>query len=370
MAQSETNLSLPFKESHAFIIGINDYEHVSNLRTAVKDASDIAELLEDKEKHGYTVHLFKDANKAKMEEVFQLMKDIVKKDHRVIFYFAGHGIAHDSEGDPEGYLVPSDAKAEEKESLISMDVLHQTLSNLPCKHGLLILDCCFAGAFKWSTGYRFMKGAGMDVLYAERFWRFVEHPAWQVITSSAHDQKAADIVNKEALGLRAEGGDDLIENNSPFAWALKQALDLHSKADTSGFKRSDGVITATELYLYLREVVELSTHNFGKRQSPAIFNLARHDTKGEYIFLNPGHRLNLPEAPSRNPYKGLGPYDIGESDAETFFGREAAIQQLKGKLEHTSILVITAPSGQGKSSVIKAGLFPLLQKKAMKNRFV
>lgn len=366
MSNSENTLKLPFQQSHAFIIGINDYQFVSPLNTAVKDATDIADLLEDQGKHGYTVHRYINPTKSKIEEAFKLMEELVQPEDRVIFYFAGHGIAHDSEGDPEGFIVPADAKTDETDTLISMDVLHKTVTKLPCKHGLLILDCCFAGAFKWSTGFRDLVSSTPETLYAERFWRFVEHPAWQVITSSAHDQKAADVLNREALGLREEA-DATEDKNSPFAWALKQAIDLHSKADTAGHKRSDGVVTATELYLYLREIVEKATHKNGKRQSPAIFTLGKHDTKGEYIFINPGHKLNLPEAPNRNPYKGLGPYESTEADAQTFFGREKAIHEMAKKLTHTSIFVVSAPSGQGKSSAIKAGLFPYLRKAGYEN---
>ncbi|MDB4285808.1 caspase family protein, partial [bacterium] len=355
-----SNITLPFAKSHAFIIGINAYEHVSKLSTAVKDATDIAELLKDKKKHGYQTHLLTDGNKVQMLAFFEEMKTTVKKKDRVIFYFAGHGIALDSEGDPEGFLVPVDAEPNDKESLISMNLLHQILNELPCKHGLLILDCCFAGAFKWSTGFRDTVFNFGQKLYAERFRRFVDSPAWQVITSSAHDQKASDVLNKQALGLREEE-EQTESKNSPFAWALKQAIDLHSKADVSGFKRSDGVITATELYFYLREIVETSTSDGMKRQSPAIFTLGKHDTKGEYIFLNPGHKLNLPEAPDTNPYKGLGPYEASEADAQAFFGRTEAIKTMIEKLKETSILLVSAPSGQGKSSVVKAGLFSAMQ---------
>lgn len=181
------NIKLPFTTSHAFIVGINAYTNgVSPLTTAVK------------------------------------AKD------RVIFYFAGHGIALDSEKDPEGFLVPADADQKKKESLISMNVLHETLHSLECKHGLLVLDCYFAGSFKWSTGFRDVVFNLADMLYEERFYRFVQHPAWQVITSSAHDQKALDIINEDPLGKRESNEDNF---NSPFAKALKQAINLEGKAD-------------------------------------------------------------------------------------------------------------------------------------------
>lgn len=352
-------ITLPFTTSHAFIIGINAYTNgVSRLTTAVKDAQDIAKLLG--EAHGYIIHDEYDATKAQMLALFEKMKTTVKAEDRVIFYFAGHGIALDSEKDPEGFLVPSDADPKQKETLLSMNVLHETLHALECKHGLLVLDCCFAGAFKWSTGFRDTLFNLTEVLYEERFYRFVEHPAWQVITSAAHDQKALDIIEEDVLGKRETAEADI---NSPFAKALKQAINLEGKADVVRGKRSDGVITASELYLYLRDIVETESQKRGKRQSPSIFNLSKHD-KGEFIFLHPGHSLNLEKAPETNPFRGLNPYQ--QADARFFFGRDAAIEEMLNKLTDSPILVVSAPSGQGKSSAVRAGLFPQLKTQGFK----
>ena len=56
------------------------------------------------------------------------------------------------------------------------------------------------------------------------------------------------------------------------------------------------MITATELYLYLRECVEVGAEADGHCQTPGLWPLKKHD-KGEYIHLVPGHALNLPPAP-------------------------------------------------------------------------
>ncbi|MEM7104105.1 MAG: caspase family protein [Bacteroidota bacterium] len=357
MSQPENKITLPFSESHAFIIGINNYRHgISVLKSAVKDARDMAELLRDT--HGYKVHLTIDATKDDMYKVFEKMKTVVKPKDRVIFYFAGHGYASDSETDPEGFLIPADASKATRNSFLPMKDLHATIKTLKCKHGLLILDCCFSGSFRWSTTRGGFDLSGDEPLYEERFYRFLRNDAWQVITSAAHDQKAIDIFADQALGMRDEDGEEE-EPNSPFAKALKKAIDLQGAADTARGNRSDGVITASELYTYLRDIVETETAGKGKRQTPSIFTLNRHD-KGEFIFLHPGHRLNLVPAPDTNPYKGLQPYSVEES--AFFFGREKAIKELAKKLEQTPILVISAPSGQGKSSTVKAGLFPYLKK--------
>ncbi|MEL6852567.1 MAG: caspase family protein [Bacteroidota bacterium] len=350
---------LPFAKSHAFLIGIDDYLHITPLSTAIKDAEDIANLLGDPTKHAYETHLLKNPSREEMEVFFAETKEIVQPEDRVLIYFAGHGIALDSEGDPEGFLVPVDAKSGVRESLFPMTRLHELLESLPCKHGLLILDCCFAGAFKWSTGFRDMVMDFGQVMYEERFWRFVEHPAWQVITSTSHDQKAADVLDMNALGLRETPTTDT--RNSPFAWALKKVIDKDSQVDLHAQKQNKGVITATQLYLHVRDIVEGASHFKGKKQSPAIFSLSRHDSKGEFVFLKPGHPLNLKKAPNLNPYKGLGAYDGSEKDIGIFFGRSQAIQELSRRVAQQTLVVVSAPSGQGKSSVIRAGLLPFLK---------
>ncbi|MFK7926249.1 MAG: caspase family protein [Bacteroidia bacterium] len=47
-------VELPFRQSHAFIIGINNYKHLSPLRTAINDAKGLAKGLETD--HNYIVH--------------------------------------------------------------------------------------------------------------------------------------------------------------------------------------------------------------------------------------------------------------------------------------------------------------------------
>lgn len=353
MSTPSGNISLPFGKSHAFFIGIDAYEHVSPLSTAAADAQALADQLQ--QEHGYEP--FPPLLNANRAEMLKLLKEeipaLVGKDDRVLFYFAGHGIALDSVNeDPNGYLVPADAKPGEVDSLIPMDLLHDVIMDLPCKHGMIILDCCFAGAFKWSTGFRDVVFDLPSIMYEERFYQYASDPAWQVITSSASDQKAADILSDRTLGFRDEEG----RKHSPFAQALMDALD--GDADTIPRGRGDGVVTATELYVYLRDRVEDETTEHATRQSPSIFSLKRHE-KGQYIFLPPRHRLNLPPIPRRNPFMGLKSYD--EADANLFYGRDRVIQSLLQLAQANPLVVVSSASGTGKSSAIKAGLLPRLR---------
>lgn len=345
---------LPFRKSHAFIIAINDYLHLNKLTTAVNDAKKLGEVLASTQ--GFDVYDLLDAPKHKIETL--LKKTIIKKvkeDDRVLFYFAGHGIASHGDDFPEGYIMPVDAVKEDVNSFISMKDICYAFNMIPCSHALLILDCCFSGAFKWSSRYRDSGTSMPKRIYKERFDRFVEDPAWQVITSSAYDQLAIDILQEHPIGKRNDEDMD----HSPFANALFAGL--QGAADIIPADGGDGLITAAELYLYLRQQVEPLSIDVDerRRQTPLMFFLEKHD-KGEFIFFHPGHRLNLPPIPEREPYKGLNSFE--EKDNELFYGRKRVIDDLLEKINKGNLLVVTGASGTGKSSVVKAGLIPGLRK--------
>lgn len=60
------------------------------------------------------------------------------------------------------------------------------------------------------------------------------------------------------------------------------------------------------------------------------------------------------------PYRGL--LYFREEDAPFFFGREAAIDQLATTLGRYSFVTVVGASGSGKSSVVRAGLLPVLRR--------
>ena len=72
-----------------------------------------------------------------------------------------------------------------------------------------------------------------------------------------------------------------------------------------------------------------------------------------------GERRRPAPAALRNPYKGLRGFE--EHDADDFFGREALIDELKGRLVDERLLAVVGPSGSGKSSAVHAGLLPALR---------
>ncbi|HAX76429.1 MAG TPA: hypothetical protein DCY88_11465 [Cyanobacteria bacterium UBA11372] len=303
------------KRSLAVVIGINAYSNgIQKLETAVNDAEKIAKLL--KEKYQYEVLLLLDekATKAQLTDLLENFEDKIlrladgnevqiKEDDRLLFYFAGHGIASEVQNNTDelaGYLVPQDGQCGAKRTWLQMQRLHDALIHLPCRHLLIILDCCFAGTFGQVSHREAVRPA--QKVSRENYERLVSGYAQQVITSTAHDERAADSL----FGQR----DKDISGHSPFAELLLRGL--NGEADYN----KDGVITAFELCTYLKgELAKKIT-----TQTPGYIQLKRHQN-GDYIFPLPGfNRDQLPTTSKASEKTNPdGSESIEEEDSHKLF---------------------------------------------------
>jgi hypothetical protein len=96
---------------------------------------------------------------------------------------------------------------------------------------------------------------------------------------------------------------------------------------------------------------------------PREIVLADPDTLDELYAALPSFEdtsLPAPPAPGASPFEGLHHFD--QADAHLFFGREALTAKLVGQLRAQRFLAVVGASGSGKSSVVRAGLIPALQR--------
>lgn len=141
-----------FERNLAVFIGINNYQNgIYKLSTAVNDATALADTLETEYQYQEVIRLFPPHGEAAVKNLKELLSETLPNQvkptegDRLIFYFAGHGIAHNSEDGPAGYFITQDAPLGKLEAFLPMRDLNTALSQLECHHLLGMLYCSYAG---------------------------------------------------------------------------------------------------------------------------------------------------------------------------------------------------------------------------------
>ncbi len=244
-----------YKESHALVIGINDYLHASPLTYAENDATSIAELLVQRfsfEKGKVTLLIGAQASRnAIIREYLRFQK--TDKNDRILVYFAGHGFTTPSRLGSVGYLVPQDGSPSDLSSLVRWEELTINTDLIPAKHVFFAMDACYSGlAFNRSLG------PGATRLVGDMLTRV----ARQAIAAGQHDQEVADF-----------GGP--LPEHSIFTGYMLEGLNGDA-ADPN-----EGVITANGLMAYVRQRVGLDPKS---RQTPHYGTI---EGSGDFVFNAP-----------------------------------------------------------------------------------
>ena len=143
----------------ALLIGVSEYEPgLTPLPASVKDIQVIAKVLQHPEMGGFAeadIQKLENPDPQKMQEGIETLFSDRRKDDLAIVYFSGHGIKDESgklylatrltRKNPQGQLIKSTA--------VPASFIHNIMSDSRCKRQVIILDCCFSGAFAegWSA---------------------------------------------------------------------------------------------------------------------------------------------------------------------------------------------------------------------------
>ena len=362
-----------FPNRYAYLLGAQDYQdaRIPKLSTPINDINRVATVLEA---YSFTVECIHNPTADQFRKVFDEDLKALPPDAQVIVYYAGHGLSATSHNDnqpdtEQGYLLPVDVVStgnDVPDRAIPMKDIACSLAALPFSQLLLILDCCYAGMFQQAAheftprilpsspaievetlttvadtpivAERAIAGSRVSQRVSqEEFNAFTGYKARQIFTSTAYDQKAKD----------SYGGVMLANGNSPFADKLCDAL----SDDRETVDNNDGVITLFELQTYMQPRLDFY------KQLCCIFPFAGHNG-GEFVFLN-RDSLRLSDKKRTNPFMGLMDYE--SKDAPYYFGRRAVINELTALVISEPFLVVIGASGSGKSSLVKAGILPVVE---------
>ncbi len=226
---------------HALVIGINAYESLPRLETAINDARAIGDVLENA--YGYKVRLLLDATRADIIRALDDYRKTLTKDDNLLIYYAGHGYL-DTESD-RGFWLPADASGETQVSWLSNVTITDSLKAIEAKHAMLIVDSCYSGTLT--------RGLKVTLRGPEAEQRLREKRVRVVLTSGG-------------LEPVVDGGGG---NHSVFAKAVLEAL-----------RENKGHLRGTELALQIRRPVMLAAN-----QTPDYSDIrfAGHEG-GDFVF--------------------------------------------------------------------------------------
>ncbi|MGP1385164.1 MAG: nSTAND1 domain-containing NTPase [Thainema sp.] len=321
----------------ALVVGINTYTHLHSLNAPAADANAIADRLEQDGDFGVirvpeaitqqhdqlipTVGKTLSVTQVDLEKQLRLFfdPDSPQCPDIALFYFSGHGL-RDPDGGyglDKGYLATSDTDPNRSRSGISLAWLRNLVSRSPIENQIIWLDCCHSG------------GLLIDIDAANPGQNSRRNRCF--IASSLEYETSWQDLNSPYSVLTKALLDGLDPTRSPESWIDTQTLVNH-----------------------IKEAIR------GELQSPVCYYF------GQAINLTRSEQVKVAEAKVTIdagicPYKGLEFFDLNTEDPKYFFGREKLTDQLLDHVRTENFMALVGASGNGKSSVLRAGLLHQLQ---------
>jgi uncharacterized caspase-like protein len=125
----------------ALVIGINNYQHLPKLSTAVQDAQALATILHDQ--YGFRTTLLTDATRDQITRAMNDYRHTLDENASLLIYYAGHGM-YDKDAD-KAYWLPVDADRDDNSRWLMADDITTEVKVIPARHVLIISDSCYSG---------------------------------------------------------------------------------------------------------------------------------------------------------------------------------------------------------------------------------
>ena len=251
---------LKFGKYYALIIGNQEYSNLDNLASPRRDATEVANLLE--QKYGFAVKSLIDANNIEvMQAINDLNEELTEKDNLLVFY-AGHGSRIKTGELEDGYWLPVNADAPPTDTFwVSNEFVTRHLARLKAKRVLVVADSCYSGLLSSAPGYLFV-GEGQQ--YTDDYIRYKLPKKSRLLLASGGDKPVLDNA----------GG-----NNSVFAKAFLDEL-----------RSNKSILSGPELFMRIRDKVRVGSQSVGFNQEPEFKAIkgAGHEV-GDFFFVPVGN---------------------------------------------------------------------------------
>ena len=141
----KSNICINKAKNYLLLIGIQQYND-STIRKLENPISDI-DRIERVLVHDYDFQLYsklsnEEATRSAIINIIEEMESVLTENDNLIFFFSGHGYRKRK----SGFILPYDSKSHSSENYITFKELETRLDEIPMRHFLFIIDCCYAGS--------------------------------------------------------------------------------------------------------------------------------------------------------------------------------------------------------------------------------
>lgn len=133
-------------EYWALIIGIDKYQHAPKLESAVKDATAVRDVLQERYRFARdrVIELLDGrATRVNIEHALYMLSRQVGPEDSVLIYYAGHG-QYEEDG-KLAWWIPVDAEPKQPGTFIMDVAILNYVRGMKAKHVYLVVDSCFSG---------------------------------------------------------------------------------------------------------------------------------------------------------------------------------------------------------------------------------
>ena len=199
----------------ALLIGVSNYQNSFNpLPGVVQDIEAMQKVLQNPEIGGFDVRTCINCNRQEMEEAIEILFLNGQKDDLVLLYFSGHGIIDDNGAlyfatyltrkNPQGELITTTA--------VAAKFIDSTMTRSGSQRQVLILDCCYSGAFCQDILRKDTKDNGL-VDVKKQLGGGEGGKGRAVLTSSTSTQPSFDLIYTQCLVKGMESGEADLDND-------------------------------------------------------------------------------------------------------------------------------------------------------------